>query len=122
MPMERSEQRSSKRESTVIYTPLFFIDNNKMFNFLYAEGFRCEHISVRFSDEFGTGIKTYYEPPVPIVRHFFDSKFFDIVEVGFTKLTTWEKIVILQDKILFKEVTPDIVKTFKKDLIFVRKI
>lgn len=120
-PMEKSEQQFDNRKNTIIHTALFFIDNNKMFNFLHAEGFCCEYISVRFSDEFGTGIKTYYRPPMPALMNLFNKNFLNIIDIAFIRIFTKEKIRVFQDKVIFVNVFVEIIKEFRDSIILRKK-
>ena len=116
----RSEQELNDRVNKEIYVPIFLIDIPKLFNFLFVEGFTCENLVIRFSDEFGVGEKVYYNVSFPALREFMEKRILEIVKIRFIKYVTWESITITQSKIIFRNVKKETFDFFNHDLIIPR--
>ena len=98
---------------------IFFVELQDLIDFLIAEGFFIDHISLRFKDNIGQGIKTYFAINPQVISDMINSnQIFDIEEILFTRFFEKIKIKIRLDSIMIINGSVSLVDNIKK---FIRR-
>ena len=95
------EEKSLNIEKEMVFpVSIFFVEIQDLVDFLVTEGFFIDHISLRFKDNIGQGIKTYYAVNPQIISDMINSnQIFDIEEIVFMKFLEKIQVKIRLDSI-----------------------
>ena len=116
---EEEEKGHNTGKERVFPISIFFVELQDLIDYLITEGFFIDHVSLRFKDNIGQGIKTYFAISPQVISDMINSnQIFDLEEILFSKFFEKIKVKIRLDSITIINGSVSLVDNIKK---FIRR-